>query len=116
MSNIGEIKLLCGGRNNGKTLQQYLEIQKWAIENDYEKVKVEFINSDTIKIQELIKYLKERINLCDKYIKIHKEELSGVVNVSENNRHLILIKNLTIKKEIYEEILSKIEKSDNNAM
>lgn len=60
--------------------------------------------------QELLDHLKERIGLCNKYIKIHKEELAGVVNVSETNRHLMLIKNLTIKKEVYEEILSKIEK------
>lgn len=77
---------------------------------DFNATDIEAIKCLLNKRQKLISYLKERINLCDRYIKIHKEELSGVVNVSENNRHLILIKNLTIKKETYEDILSKIEK------
>lgn len=60
--------------------------------------------------QELIEYLKEQIIKCDKDIKIHKKEIAEVVNISDNNRHLILIKTLTIEKEIYKKILSKIEK------
>ena len=62
--------------------------------------------------QELIDYLKEEISMCDERIDFHKKEISGVVNISDNNRHLILIKKNKIKKETYEEILSKIEKSD----
>lgn len=62
------------------------------------------------KQQELKHYLKEQIEKCDEYIKSHKEEISGVVNINENNRHLILIKRFMMEKEIYEEILSKIEK------
>ena len=62
------------------------------------------------KQQELKYYLKEQIEKCDEYIKSHKEEISGVVNINENNRHLILIKRFMMEKEIYEEILSKIEK------
>lgn len=62
--------------------------------------------------QELMVFIKEKISLCNKYIKIHKEELAGIVNVSETNRHLMLIKNLTIKKEVYEEILSKLVEID----
>lgn len=60
--------------------------------------------------QELIEYLKEQIIKCDKDIKIHKKEIAEVVNISDDNRHLILIKTLTIEKEIYKKILSKIEK------
>ena len=86
----GNIRLLCGGRNNGKTLQQYLEIQKWAIENGYKKVKFEFVTPDIIEIQELVKYLKEQINQC---------KLIG------NDEDYI-------KLDVYNEILSKIEKSD----
>ena len=62
------------------------------------------------KQKELKYYLKEQIEKCDEYIKSHKEEISGIVNINENNRHLILIKRFMIEKEIYEEILSKIEK------
>lgn len=60
--------------------------------------------------QELIDYLKEKITKCDKDIKIHKKEIAGVVNISENNRHILLIKRFKVEKQIYEEILSKIEK------
>lgn len=60
--------------------------------------------------QQLIDYLKEQIKQCDNRIDFHKKEISGVINISDNNRHLILIKRNTIKKETYEEILSKIEK------
>lgn len=62
--------------------------------------------------QELIDYLKEKIEACDKYIKIHKREIAGVINISNKNRHLILINTLSIEKDVYEKILNKIEKSD----
>ena len=62
--------------------------------------------------QELIDYLKEQITLCDERIDFHKSEISGVADISDDNRHLILIKKNKIRKESFEEILSKIEKSD----
>lgn len=42
-------KLLLGGRNNGLQIKTYLDIQKWAIENGFEKVKVEFVIPDELK-------------------------------------------------------------------
>ena len=60
--------------------------------------------------QELIDYLKEQIKQCEKNIKIHKQEIVGVVNMSENNRHILLIRQLKTEKDTYQEILSKIEK------
>lgn len=42
-------KLLIGGRNNGLQIKTYLDIQKWAIENGFEKVKVEFVIPDELK-------------------------------------------------------------------
>ena len=62
--------------------------------------------------QELIDYLKEQITSCNERIDFHKSEISGVINISDDNRHLILIKKNKIRKESFEEILSKIEKSD----
>ena len=63
--------------------------------------------------QEIINYLKEKINICDDIIKYHTKAINEVVNISDNNRHIILIRRFTIEKQVYEEILSKIEKSDN---
>lgn len=60
--------------------------------------------------QELISCLKERINKCDKNIKIHNKEISKFVDVREYNRHVILRKRFKVEKQVYEEILSKIEK------
>lgn len=60
--------------------------------------------------QQLIDYLKEQITLCNERIDFHKSEISGVTNISDDNRHLILIKKNKIRKESFEEILSKIEK------
>lgn len=68
MEKEGKVGVLCGGRDNGRTLQQYLEVQKWAVENGFEKVKLEFITPEYINFQELIDYLKERI---ENYIMIH---------------------------------------------
>lgn len=62
--------------------------------------------------QELIDYLKEKIKLCDKNIEIHKKEIAGVVNISENNRHILLIKRFKVEKQIYEETLSKLVEID----
>lgn len=62
--------------------------------------------------QELIEYLKEKIKLCDKNIEIHKKEIAGVVNISENNRHILLIKRFKVEKQIYEETLSKLVEID----
>lgn len=42
-------KLLLGGRNYGLQMKTYLDIQKWAIENGFEKVKVEFVIPDELK-------------------------------------------------------------------
>lgn len=60
--------------------------------------------------QEVIDYLKGKIKQCEELIIKHKECIKGVVNISDNNRHLILIKTLGIEKQTYQEILSKIEK------
>lgn len=60
--------------------------------------------------QEVIDYLKGKIKQCEELIIKHKECIKGVVNISDNNRHLILIKTLEIEKQTYQEILSKIEK------
>ena len=95
----GNIRLLCGGRNNGKTLQQYSDIQKLAVENDYEKVKVEFITPDIIKIQELIDYLKAQIKLC-------KE----AQQLALQNKMIEQVGNFNLRIATYNEILSKIEK------
>ena len=62
--------------------------------------------------QELINYLKEQINICDDIIKSHTKEINGVVNISDNNMHIILIRRFTIVKDTYKEILNKIEKSN----
>lgn len=61
--------------------------------------------------QELIDYLKGEIKQCEELITQHKECIKGVVNISDNNRHIILIRQLKIEKDTYQEILSKIEKS-----
>lgn len=74
----------------------------------FENLVIDFIEEKQV----LIDYLKEKITKCDKDIKIHKKEIAGVVNISENNRHILLIKRFKVEKQIYEEILSKIEKSD----
>ena len=71
---------------------------------------VDIINNLCEEKQKLIDYLKEQITLCDERIDFHKSEISGVTNISDNNRHLILIKENKIRKESFEEILSKIEK------
>ena len=82
--------------------------------NEFEKIllsnMVDIINNLCEEKQKLIDYLKEQITLCDERIDFHKSEISGVTNISDNNRHLILIKKNKIRKESFEEILSKIEK------
>lgn len=82
--------------------------------NEFEKIllsnMVDIINNLCEEKQKLIDYLKEQITLCDERIDFHKSEISGVTNISDNNRHLILIKENKIRKESFEEILSKIEK------
>ena len=82
--------------------------------NEFEKIllsnMVDIINNLCEEKQKLIDYLKEQITLCDERIDFHKSEISGVTNISDNNRHLILIKKNKIKKESFEEILFKIEK------
>ena len=80
------------------------------IEPDCEDFYLCEIEEKAKKYDELIDYLKEQIKQCDNRIDFHKKEISGVINISDNNRHLILIKRNTVKKETYEEILSKIEK------
>ena len=69
-----------------------------------------YIRKLYLEKQELIDYLKEQINICDDIIKSHMKEISGVVNISDNNRHMIIIRRFTIEKQVYEKILSKIEK------
>lgn len=91
------------------------EFGEW-VGNDYIDYKSDYkehqkiINELLKQKQELIDYLKEEINICDDIIKSHTEEINGVVNISDNNRHIILIKRFTIEKQVYEKILSKIEK------
>ena len=60
--------------------------------------------------QEVIDYLKGEIKQCEELIIKHKQSIKGIVNISDNNRHLILIKTLGIEKQTYQKILSKIEK------
>ncbi len=79
--------------------------------SDYKEHK-KIINELLKEKQELIDYLKEKITKCDKDIKIHKKEIAGVVNISENNRHILLIKRFKVEKQIYEEILSKLVEID----
>ena len=86
-----------------------IERLKSLLKCDYEDNQE--IMADIIKEkQELIDYLKEQITLCNERIDFHKSEISGVTNISDDNRHLILIKKNKIRKESFEEILSKIEK------
>ena len=88
-------------------------VEAWQLnEADLNQTDINAIKCLLNNRQELMVFIKEKISLCNKYIKIHKEELAGIVNVSEINRHLMLIKNLTIKKEVYEEILSKLVEID----
>lgn len=70
---------------------------------DYKERLKQYLEEDTI-------YTEYKSGKCDKDIKIHKKEIAGVVNISENNRHILLIKRFKVEKQIYEEILSKIEK------
>ena len=83
------------------------------IEPDCEDFYLCEIEEKAKKYDELIDYLKEQITLCDERIDFHKSEIGGVADISDDNRHLILIKKNKIRKESFEEILSKIEKSDN---
>lgn len=60
--------------------------------------------------QELIDYLQEQIKRCEKNIEIHSKEISKLVDVKNHNRHVILRVRIKMAKQVYEEILSKIEK------
>lgn len=83
----------------------------------YERTK-EFGRTQFVKLlmekerekQELIESLNEKIKKCEELIIKHKQSIKGIVNISDNNRHLIFIKTLGIEKQTYQEILSKIEK------
>ena len=118
MSKVGKVELLCSGRSSGRTLQQYLEIQKWAIENGYEKIKVEFITPEYNKLQEIINYLKDLIEnkytngkvvwFDSEYARIYGE-LCTMAGVGDNRLALVPL-------NVLEELLFKIEKENRYEM
>ena len=65
--------------------------------------------------QELIDYLKEKINICDGCIDVMTSDLQEMSPSGIGKTYLTgeIFENKVAKK-CYEEILSKIEKSDNN--
>lgn len=86
--------------------QEFYNRTKDYTRNDFV---LELIKKDDEK-QELIDYLQEQIKRCEKNIKIHSKEISKLVDVKNHNRHVILRVRIKMAKQVYEEILSKIEK------
>ena len=96
----------------GKYIEDLEEKNRMFVQmerNTYETSQ-EIMAELTSEKQELIDYLKEKIKQCEELIIKHKDCIKGVVNISDDNRHIILIKQLKIEKDKYQEILSKIEK------
>lgn len=78
----GKVNILTGGRNNGRIIKSYLDIQKWAVKNGFEKVKVNFVTSNE-KLQQENQELKKQLEIGKEKL---QEELSRKTLQFENQQ------------------------------
>ena len=94
----GKVNILTGGRNNGRIIKSYLDIQKWAVKNGFEKVKVNFVTSNE-KLQQENQELKKQLEIGKEKL---QEELSRKTLQFENQQ-----------KEFIQWLENQIQKQEN---